>query len=101
MNLRDAAHLTSLLSSISSIPSSPRPGPLPRRGGPACPHPVGNLSGTWSGASRGHLPQVTYSFTINTCKSVSKQTTLTPFRMNTYEKQGGGGGSKLTSNEWK
>jgi len=35
--------------------------------------------------------RVTYSFRINTCKSVSKQTTLTPFRMNTYEKQGGGG----------
>src|SRR5258708_9349166 len=31
-------------------------------------------------------------FRINTCKSVSKQTTLTLFRMNTYEKQGGGGG---------
>jgi hypothetical protein len=42
-------------------------------------------------ASRGHLPRVTYSFRINTCKSVSKQTTLTPFRMNTYEKQGEGG----------
>jgi hypothetical protein len=42
-------------------------------------------------ASRDHLPRVTYTFRINTCKSVSKQTTLTPFRMNTYEKQGGGG----------
>jgi len=31
-------------------------------------------------------------FRINTCKSVSKQTTLTPFRINTYEKQGEGGG---------
>src|SRR5216683_2950731 len=31
-------------------------------------------------------------FRINTCKSVSKQTTLTPFRMNTYEKTGGGEG---------
>jgi len=31
------------------------------------------------------------SFRINTCKSVSKQTTLTPFRINTYEKTGGGG----------
>src|SRR5229473_6362295 len=31
------------------------------------------------------------TFRINTCKSVSKQTTLTPFRMNTYEKPGGGG----------
>jgi hypothetical protein len=27
---------------------------------------------------------------MNTCKSVSKQRTLTAFRMNTYEKQGGG-----------
>jgi hypothetical protein len=27
-------------------------------------------------------------FKINTCKSVSKQRTLTIFRMNTYEKQG-------------
>jgi hypothetical protein len=30
-------------------------------------------------------------FRINTCKSVSKQMTLTLFRMNTYEKLGGGG----------
>ena len=30
------------------------------------------------------------SFRINTCKSVTKQTTLTIFRINTYEKQGGG-----------
>ena len=29
------------------------------------------------------------TFRINTCKSVSKQRTLTPFRMNTYEKPGG------------
>jgi hypothetical protein len=46
---------------------------------------------TRSGASRGHLPRVTFSFRINTCKSVSRQMTLTLFRMNTYEKQGGGG----------
>ena len=32
-------------------------------------------------------------FRINTCKSVSKQTTLTPFRINTYEKHRGGGAS--------
>jgi hypothetical protein len=32
------------------------------------------------------------TFTINTCKSVSKQTTSSPFRMNTYEKPGGGDG---------
>ena len=31
-------------------------------------------------------------FRINTCKSVSKQRTSTPFRMNTYEKTPGGGG---------
>ena len=31
-------------------------------------------------------------FRINTCKSVSKQTTLTLFRINTYEKPGEGGG---------
>jgi hypothetical protein len=31
------------------------------------------------------------SIRINTCKSVSKQMTLTPFRMNTYEKKGGEG----------
>src|SRR5258708_4008288 len=30
-------------------------------------------------------------FRMNTCKSVSKQRTLTAFRINTYEKQGGGG----------
>src|SRR5216684_1002291 len=37
-------------------------------------------------------------FRINTCKSVSKQTTLTSFRINTYEKQGEGGGSPQTVN---
>ncbi len=34
------------------------------------------------------------SFRINTCKSVSKQTTLTPFRINTYEKHGEGEGGR-------
>ena len=33
------------------------------------------------------------TFRINTCKSVSKQSTLTTFRMNTYEKRGEGGSS--------
>src|SRR5260370_31445781 len=37
------------------------------------------------------------SFRINTCKSVSKQTTLTPSRMNTYEKHRGGGGLLLAT----
>jgi len=32
------------------------------------------------------------SFRMNTCKSVSKQRTSTPFRMNTYEKTPGGWG---------
>src|SRR6266478_8414558 len=31
------------------------------------------------------------TFRMNTCKSVSKQRTLSPFRMNTYAKPGGGG----------
>src|SRR5882757_2495573 len=36
------------------------------------------------------------TFRMNTCKSVSKQTTLSPFRMNTYEKQGGRGHTRST-----
>jgi hypothetical protein len=40
-------------------------------------------------------------FRINTCKSVSKQTTLTSFRMNTYEKQAGWGVLLLTRNPMK
>src|SRR5579859_1399348 len=36
-------------------------------------------------------PSSVTTFRINTCKSVSKQKTLTSFRMNTYEKRGGGG----------
>jgi len=35
-------------------------------------------------------PPIRKSFRINTCKSVSKQSTLTPFRINTYEKRGRG-----------
>ena len=38
-------------------------------------------------------------FRINTCKTVSKQTTLTTFRMNTYEKTGGGG-ARWRSHFW-
>ena len=37
------------------------------------------------------------TFRMNTCKSVSKQRTLTPFRMNTYAKTGGGRCLLLTS----
>src|SRR5579859_753967 len=39
----------------------------------------------------GQERQPSKPFRINTCKSVSKQTTLTPFRINTYEKKGGVG----------
>jgi hypothetical protein len=36
------------------------------------------------------LPDTSHKpFIINTCKSVSKQTTLTTFRINTYKKTGG------------
>ena len=35
------------------------------------------------------------SFRINTCESVSIQTTLSPFRINTYEKTGGWGAQIL------
>jgi hypothetical protein len=38
-----------------------------------------------------HSPLPLTTFRINTCKSVSKQRTLTIFRMNTYEKTGEGG----------
>ncbi len=38
-----------------------------------------------------HSPLPLTPFRINTCKSVSKQRTLTTFRMNTYAKQGEGG----------
>ena len=38
-----------------------------------------------------HSPLPLTPFRINTCKSVSKQTTLTSFRINTYEKRGEGG----------
>src|ERR1700722_3368766 len=36
-------------------------------------------------------------FRMNTCKSLSKQTTLTIFRMNTYEKPKGRGTKKVNS----
>src|SRR5882762_4033333 len=35
------------------------------------------------------------SFIIRTCKTVSKQSTLTPFRINTYEKTGVGGRARM------
>jgi hypothetical protein len=52
--------------------------------------------------NRGHPPPDLHNFSapintfrMNTCKSVSKQRTLSPFRMNTYAKTGGGGPSSF------
>ena len=42
-----------------------------------------------------HSPLALTTFRINTCKSVSRQTTLTSFRINTYEKTGEGRGSSV------
>ncbi len=44
----------------------------------------------------GSQPRRGNPFRINTCKSVSKQMTLSVFRMNTYEKTGGRGALRLT-----
>jgi hypothetical protein len=51
--------------------------------------PVECLPATHAPLLTTHSPLTT--FRINTCKSVSKQTTLTPLRINTYKKPGGGG----------
>jgi hypothetical protein len=45
-----------------------------------------------------HSPLALTPFSMNTCKSVSRQSTLTTFRMNTYEKQGEGGGGHQALN---
>src|SRR5208282_5795647 len=44
-----------------------------------------------------HSPLATIFPRINTCKTDTKQTTSTPFRINTYEKTRGGGQLSLTS----
>jgi hypothetical protein len=119
LRLSRSLHSTPLLTIVSalfpstaltqpfSFQSPARRGGLPhsfyRHGGVpplsprACPMPLKNRRPTI------HLPQMKSSplctflvqcksFRNNTCKSVSKQMTLTLFRMNTYEKHGGGGG---------
>src|SRR5216683_2640715 len=48
-----------------------------------------------------HFPLPSKFFRMNTYESVSKQRTLTLFRMNTYKKQGGGAGLLLTRNPKK
>jgi hypothetical protein len=67
----------------SSLPQRSRTAPLSRR----------SSSPRWrSPLHIGPSPQHLLSpFRMNTCKSVSKQRTLTIFRMNTYAKTGGGG----------
>ncbi len=45
------------------------------------------MTASKSGAQQDQLTP----FRINTCRSVSKQRTLSTFRINTYEKPGGGG----------
>jgi hypothetical protein len=69
----------------------------------ACPGPIGEPRST---ASHSLIPlpspvASSISFRINTCKSVSKQTTLTIFRINTYEKHRGVGVLLLTRNPRK
>jgi hypothetical protein len=55
-----------------------------------------SLGGDAPGAAQPEGASAVYAstFRINTCKSVSKQMTLTPFRMNTYGKPRGRGWSK-------
>jgi hypothetical protein len=61
----------------------------PRTIPPACPGPAGEPR---SAAVQPPQPNLCRNPSrINTCKSITKQTTLTIFRMNTYEKQGVGG----------
>src|SRR6267143_867330 len=90
----------SFQSLAASFPKTPGWGYLRAASAPAAPaRPAG-------GSRRYHLPLLlspissrlsplsgrsSMLFRINTCKSVSKQTTLTSFRINTYEKRGGGG----------
>src|SRR5713226_6359432 len=70
---------------FSELRSSPR-----REASP--PHTAPGQHATGKGATFAHeLCLLLTPFRINTCKSVSKQRTLTTFRMNTYEEQGEGG----------
>jgi len=70
---------------FSELRSSPR-----REASPA--HTAPGQHATGKGASFAHeLCLLLTPFRINTCKSVSKQSTLTIFRMNTYEKHREGG----------
>ena len=81
----------------------PRSGPscAPHPASPACsacPGPVGELRSATSHSLIPHPRPLAspISFRIDTCKSVTKQTTLTCFRINTYEKHRGEGVLLLT-----
>ena len=85
---------------ISSIAAASLPFFYFRRGN--------SRSSRWASSSREHLYSCSLAerpciklFRINTCKSLSKQTTLTPFRMNTYEKHGGWASLLLTRHSSK
>ncbi len=76
--------------------SAPQPVRRNLHAKPASPKPCRTVSVSQSEILRMSDPAVqnvtpVSPFRMNTCKSVSKQRTLTTFRMNTYEKTGGGG----------
>src|SRR5437879_3289630 len=57
---------------------------------------IRNAGGVGGASATSHEPRLlspaSISFRINTCRTESKQTTLSTFRINTYEKTGGGVG---------
>src|SRR6266852_6486256 len=78
--------------------SAPQPVRRNLHAKPASPKPCRTVSVSQSEILRMSDPAVqnvtpVSPFRMNTCKSVSKQRTLTTFRMNTYEKTWGVGGS--------
>src|SRR6266404_425042 len=91
----------------SFYPLSSRPPKSHRIISFADPHPL-TLFKSYRSKNRGRGPLRSFNIAthlstcrINTSKSVSKQTTLSSFRMNTYEKQGRGGRLLLTRNPTK
>ena len=58
---------------------------------PRCRHRSLAAAGVPPNPENSASPATLSTFKMNTCKSVSKQRTLSPFRMNTYAKTRGGG----------
>jgi|ERR1700676_517240 len=82
---------------IEAHPLSPQPLPHSYTKTPGC-HPARfpfspDSFGVPFNSSTLNLELAFNPFRMNTCKSVSKQSTLTPFRINTYTKPGGGSSS--------